>query len=115
MEQHPMPTSGTAERLGIAPSYALNMPSSKTGVFSGSVYLDHITQERVIHLDQYTGEVRYDAGMNDFGALGWAAGWRISIHLEQARGAHFLRHPTFLHSGPWRPLQHTHPAPLAEP
>jgi len=100
MEQQPMPTSGTSsgvpagldqvvgtvEGLGIAPGYALNMPSGETGVFSASVYPDDITQERVIHLDQYTGEVLYDAGLNDLGALGWAAEWGISIHMGQAWG-----------------------------
>lgn len=76
----------TVETLGIAPGYALNMPSGDTGVFTASVYPDDITQERVIHLDQYTGEVLYDATLADLGALGWAAEWGISIHMGQAFG-----------------------------
>lgn len=100
MENQPMPVSeaaagvpagidqvvATVEGLGIAPGYALNMPSGDTGVFSASVYPDDITQERVIHLDQYTGAVLYDAGLSDLGALGWAAEWGISIHMGQAWG-----------------------------
>lgn len=76
----------TVETLGIAPGYALNMPSGDTGVFTASVYSDDITQERVIHLDQYTGEVLYDATLADLGALGWAAEWGVSIHMGQAFG-----------------------------
>ena len=100
MEKQPMPLSrastgvpagldqvvATVEGLGIAPGYALNMPSGPEGVFTASVYPDDITQERVIHLDQYTGAVLYDAGLGDLGALGWAAEWGISIHMGQAWG-----------------------------
>ncbi|TYC49224.1 PepSY domain-containing protein [Rhodobacterales bacterium] len=100
MEKQPMPLSGaaegvpqgldtvvaTVERLGIVPGYAVSMPNGPEGVFSASVYPDDITGERVIHLDQYTGEVLYDAGLNDLGALGWAAEWGISIHMGQAFG-----------------------------
>lgn len=100
MEKLPMPLSSaaegipagldevvaTVEGLGIAPGYALNMPSSPEGVFTASVYPDDITGERVIHLDQYTGAVLYDAGLSDLGALGWAAEWGISIHMGQAWG-----------------------------
>ena len=100
MENQPMPQSvvsngvpagidqvvTTVEGLGIASGYALNMPSEDTGVFTASVYPDDITQERVIHLDQYTGEVLYDAMLADLGALGWAAEWGISIHMGQAFG-----------------------------
>jgi len=100
MEKQPMPLSGaaegvpagldtivaTVENLGISKGYALNMPSGPEGVFTASVYPDDISQERVIHLDQYTGAVLYDAGLADLGALGWAAEWGISIHMGQAWG-----------------------------
>ncbi|MDF1790435.1 MAG: PepSY domain-containing protein [Thalassobaculaceae bacterium] len=100
MEKQPMPVSGasagapagldaivaTVEGLGIAPGYALNMPRGSEGVFTASVYPDDITGERVIHLDQYTGKVLYDAGLEDLGALGWAAEWGVSIHMGQAWG-----------------------------
>lgn len=100
MEKQPMPTSGASEGvpagldqvvaivegLGIAPGYALNVPGSAEGVFTASVYPDDISQERVIHLDQYTGEVLYDAMLADLGTLGWAAEWGISIHMGQAWG-----------------------------
>ena len=40
----------------------------------------------MIHLDQYTGEILYDAGLSDLGTLGWAAEWGVSIHMGQAWG-----------------------------
>lgn len=100
MEKQPMPLSGTAEGvpqaldavvatvegLGIAPGYAVVMPGGPEGVFTASVYPDDIRQERVIHLDQYSGAVLYDAGLADLGALGWAAEWGVSIHMGQAWG-----------------------------
>lgn len=100
MEKQPMPLSeasagvpqaldavvATVEDLGIVPGYAISMPNGPEGVFTASVYPDDITGERVIHLDQYTGQVLYDAGLNDLGTLGWAAEWGISIHMGQAWG-----------------------------
>lgn len=100
MERQPMPLSTTAEGvparlddvvrtvegLGIAPGYALNLPRGATGVFTASVYPDDIAQERVIHLDQYSGEVLLDMGLADLGLLGKAAEWGISIHMGQAFG-----------------------------
>lgn len=76
----------TVERLGIVPGYSLNVPVTPTGVFTASVYPDDITYERVIHLDRYTGEVLYDAGLEDLGILGRWAEWGISVHMGQEWG-----------------------------
>lgn len=100
MEGQPMPLSGAAagvpvaldtviarvEALGIVPGYAVTIPSTAKGVFTASVYPDDITYERVIHLDQYTGEVLYDAGLADLGTLGRWAEWGISVHMGQEWG-----------------------------
>ena len=40
----------------------------------------------MIHLDQYTGEVLFDMGLADLGALGRAAEWGISVHMGQEFG-----------------------------
>ena len=100
MEKQPMPLSEvsdgpaqpldvvveTVENLGIVPGYAVSMPNGPEGVFTASVYPDDITYERVIHLDQYTGEVLYDAGLEDLGTLGRWAEWGISVHMGQEWG-----------------------------
>lgn len=72
--------------LSIVPGYAVSMPNGPEGVFTASVYPDDITYERVIHLDQYTGEVLYDAGLEDLGTLGRWAEWGISVHMGQEWG-----------------------------
>ncbi|WP_108258232.1 PepSY-associated TM helix domain-containing protein [Mangrovicoccus ximenensis] len=100
MEKQPVPLSGAASGLpvaldrvvaevearGIVPGYAVSMPSGPQGVFTASVYPDDIHDERVIHLDQYTGEVLYDAGFADLGTLGRWAEWGISVHMGQEWG-----------------------------
>ena len=76
----------TLDRLGMAPGYAISIPTKPDGVFTASVYPDDIRQERVVHLDQYSGEVLYDMGLQDLGLLGRAAEWGVSIHMGQAFG-----------------------------
>ncbi|MDF2231253.1 PepSY domain-containing protein [Albimonas sp. CAU 1670] len=101
LEKQPLPVSDPAaggapqaldavvarvEALGIAPGYAVSMPQGPEGVFTASVYPDDITYERIIHLDQYTGEVLFDAGLADLGTLGRWAEWGISVHMGQEWG-----------------------------
>lgn len=100
LERQPMPTSVIAdgvpaaldaivlkvEALGIHPGYALNVPLAPEGVYTASVYPDDITFERVIHLDQYSGDVLFDMELADLGALGRAAEWGISVHMGQEFG-----------------------------
>ncbi|MFC3613075.1 PepSY-associated TM helix domain-containing protein [Lutimaribacter marinistellae] len=100
MEKQPVPVSAAAEgvpqtldavvarveALGIVPGYALSMPKGPDGVFTASVYPADISDERVIHLDQYSGEVLYDAGFADLGTLGRWAEWGISVHMGQEWG-----------------------------
>ncbi|MCA0994874.1 PepSY-associated TM helix domain-containing protein [Alloyangia pacifica] len=100
MEKQPLPLSGESagvpqaldtvvakvEDLGIVPGYSVSMPAGPEGVFTASVYPDDITYERVIHLDQYSGEVLYDAGLEDLGTLGRWAEWGISVHMGQEWG-----------------------------
>ncbi|TAJ30638.1 PepSY domain-containing protein [Bosea sp. (in: a-proteobacteria)] len=76
----------TLGRIGMAPGYAINIPTKPDGVFTASVYPDDIRQERVVHLDQYTGQVLFDMGLSDLGPLGRMAEWGVSIHMGQAFG-----------------------------
>ena len=100
MEHHGMPMSGasagvpaalddvvaTIEAAGLHAGYEVAMPAGPEGVFTASVYPHDISQERVIHLDQYTGEVLLDMSVTDLGMLGWLAEWGISIHMGQQFG-----------------------------
>ena len=100
VENQPTPLSGAASgvparlddiaatlnRIGMAPGWSVNVPAKPEGVFTASVYPDDITQERVVHLDQYTGKVLFDMGLHDLGVFGRLAEWGISIHMGQAFG-----------------------------
>lgn len=76
----------TVESLGVAPGYAISVPSKPDGVFTASAYPDDVRQERVVHLDQYSGKVLFDMGLNDLGVFGRMAEWGVSIHMGQAFG-----------------------------
>ncbi|BAI71738.1 hypothetical protein AZL_011000 [Azospirillum sp. B510] len=76
----------TVEGLGMAPGYAVVIPTKPDGVFTASVYPDDITRERVVHLDQYSGQVLFDMRLKDLGLFGRLAEWGISIHMGQAFG-----------------------------
>lgn len=76
----------TVEGMGLAPGYALDVPTAPDGVFTASAYPDDIRGERVIHLDQYSGAVLSDMGLSDLGALGAAAEVGISLHTGQQFG-----------------------------
>lgn len=72
--------------LGLAPGYAVALPGKPTGVYSGSIYPDDLAQQRVVHLDQYSGEPLIDMSYADYGPLGKALEWGINVHLGQQYG-----------------------------
>lgn len=74
------------ERLGIAPGYTVNTPKGPTGVYTASVYPHDLAQQRVIHIDQYTGKPLIDMRYADYGPLGRWLEWGINVHLGQEFG-----------------------------
>ncbi|WP_110669900.1 PepSY-associated TM helix domain-containing protein [Salinicola halophilus] len=100
MEQAQMPTSEpsaagpigldraveTFDDLGLAPGYAISLPSSATGVYTGSIYPDDLSQQRVVHLDQYSGEALLDMSYADYGPMGKTLEWGINTHMGQQYG-----------------------------
>ncbi|CAO3421188.1 PepSY-associated TM helix domain-containing protein [Azospirillum endophyticum] len=76
----------TVEGLGMAPGYAVVIPTRPDGVFTASVYPADVTRERVVHLDQYTGSVLFDMQLKDLGLFGRLAEWGVGIHMGQAFG-----------------------------
>ena len=76
----------TVEGAGIAKGYAIAVPDTPNGVFTASVYPDDVRNERIIHLDQYSGRILLDMGLADLGAFGAAAEWGVSLHMGQQFG-----------------------------
>ncbi|WAP70641.1 PepSY-associated TM helix domain-containing protein [Jiella pelagia] len=75
-----------ANDLGLHHGYALALPSGETGVYTASVYPDDLSQQRVVHLDQYSGKPLLDMGYADYGPLGRALEWGINTHMGQEFG-----------------------------
>ncbi|MFK3776748.1 PepSY-associated TM helix domain-containing protein [Agrobacterium sp. NPDC089420] len=74
------------DALGLAAGYVVALPTKSSGVYSGSAYPDDLTKQRVIHLDQYSGEPLIDMSYADYGPLGKALEWGINVHLGQQYG-----------------------------
>jgi uncharacterized iron-regulated membrane protein len=76
------------DALGLAPGYAVSLPSGPggVGVYTGSVYPNDLARQRVVHLDQFSGKVLLDMGYADYGPLGKALEWGINVHLGQQFG-----------------------------
>ncbi|RVQ50497.1 PepSY-associated TM helix domain-containing protein [Sinorhizobium meliloti] len=76
----------TFDRLGLHDGYAVNIPTTPTGIYTGSVYPDDLSQQRVVHLDQYSGKPLIDMSYSDYGPLGKWLEWGINVHLGQEFG-----------------------------
>ncbi|WP_158045293.1 PepSY-associated TM helix domain-containing protein [Skermanella pratensis] len=74
------------DRLGMAPGYAVSLPGGPKGVYSASAYPDDLSQQRVVHMDQYTGKPLIDMSYADYGPLGRALEWGINVHMGQEFG-----------------------------
>ncbi|KQQ91032.1 PepSY domain-containing protein [Aureimonas sp. Leaf324] len=74
------------DELGLHHGYAVNLPTKPTGVYTGSVYPDDLAQQRVVHLDQYTGKPLLDMSYADYGPMGRALEWGINFHMGQQFG-----------------------------
>jgi len=72
--------------LGLHAGYTVAMPTTPTGVYSGSVYPDDLAKQRVVHLDQYTGKPLIDMSYADYGPLGKGLEWGINVHMGQQFG-----------------------------
>lgn len=72
--------------LGLQPGYTVALPTTPTGVYSGSVYPDDLAKQRVVHLDQYSGESLIDMSYADYGPLGKGLEWGINVHMGQEYG-----------------------------
>ncbi len=74
-------------RLGLHRGFSVALPVTPEGVYSGSVYPDDLSQQRVIHLDQYRNTPLIDLSFADYGPLGRGLEWGINTHMGQTFGA----------------------------
>jgi len=78
--------AATLDKLGVAPGYTLSLPGSASGVYSATVYPDDLAQQRIVHLDQYSGKPLIDMGYADYGAAAKAMEWGTNVHMGQQYG-----------------------------
>lgn len=76
----------TFDRLGLHDGYTISLPGSPDGVYTGSVYPDDLHQQRVVHLDQYSGKALVDMGYDDYGPAGKWLEFGINTHMGQQFG-----------------------------
>ncbi|WP_439814539.1 PepSY-associated TM helix domain-containing protein [Zavarzinia sp. CC-PAN008] len=72
--------------LGLAPGYAVALPQDADGVFTATVYPDDLARQRVVHLDQYSGQALVDLSYADYGPVAQAVEWGINVHMGQEFG-----------------------------
>jgi uncharacterized iron-regulated membrane protein len=74
------------DELGLARGYAVALPATPDGVFTGSVFPDDVSLQRTVHLDRYSGAVLQDIGYAQYGSVGKLTEWGISVHMGQEFG-----------------------------
>jgi uncharacterized iron-regulated membrane protein len=74
------------ETLQLERGYSVNLPTGPRGVYTAMLFPDDVTHERVIHLDQYSGQPLIDVGYADYGAAGKATEWGVSLHTGRQFG-----------------------------
>lgn len=82
-EVRPLPVAAVldiARRRGLEPGYVVRLPASPGGVYTLQRYPKQATGQRVIHVDQYSGNVLADVGFDDYGPVSKATEWGIAVH-----------------------------------
>jgi uncharacterized iron-regulated membrane protein len=77
---------GILDDMEVHAGFAVGIPGAPTGVYSASVYPDDMSQQRIVHLDQYSGEPLIDMSYADYGPLAKSLEWGISVHMGQEFG-----------------------------
>ncbi len=75
-----------ARGLGMAPGFDLAIPGGETGVYTAAVYPDDLTNERTLHIDQYSGKPLIDLSFGQYPFFGRAIEWGINVHQGQEFG-----------------------------
>ncbi|WP_210482967.1 PepSY-associated TM helix domain-containing protein [Microvirga antarctica] len=73
-------------RMGLHAGFAVSLPTKPKGVYTGTVYPDDLAQQRVVHLDQYTGKPLLDMSYADYGPVAKWLEFGINVHMGQQFG-----------------------------
>jgi uncharacterized iron-regulated membrane protein len=67
-------------RIGMVGDYRLALPRDARGVYSAIRTTGQVAEQRVVHIDQYSGKVLMDIGADRIGAVGRVTEWGVSVH-----------------------------------
>ena len=67
-------------RLGLPPGTPVSLPAGPRGVYTAMLFPDDARQQRVVHLDRYSGAVLADVGYPDYGIAGRLTEWGVNLH-----------------------------------
>ena len=70
----------TFTRLGLPAGTPVALPQGPRGVYTAMQFPDDVRQQRVVHLDRYTGAVLSDVGYPDYGVAGRVVEWGVNLH-----------------------------------
>lgn len=71
---------------GLTEGFSFAAPWGPTGVYTAMYLPENPAGQRVIHVDQYSGEVVSDITFDDFGGVARLTEWGIQIHMGRAFG-----------------------------
>lgn len=74
------------DQAGLNAGYSIRLPMGATGVYTALQFPADATQERVVHLDQYSGKVLIDTGYAEYGAVAKVTEWGTSTHQGKQYG-----------------------------
>lgn len=76
----------TFARLGVPPGTPVALPAGPLDVYSAMRLDERVQEERVVHLDRYSGAVLADVGYRDYGVAALASAWGVSLHTGRQFG-----------------------------
>ncbi len=72
--------------LGLPAGTPVRLPMGPQGAYTAMRFPDDAREQRVVHLDRYTGAVLADVGYTQYGAVGKLVEWGINIHTGRQFG-----------------------------
>lgn len=75
-----------AKSAGMASGFEMAIPGDGEGVFTASLFPDNLAEERVIHIDQYSGRALVDISYDQYAFAGRLIEWGINVHQGQEYG-----------------------------
>ncbi len=74
------------ESASLKPGYSIRLPMGPDGVYTALQFPADAMQERVIHIDQYSGKTLIDTGYAEYGPVAKVTEWGTSVHQGKQYG-----------------------------